>query len=277
VKTLIAGPWVGEFGWELFAWQGYLRALAPLFDKIVCVSTAGHEILYKDFCDEFISHNISRTGPSDAFFMHNYTFCIHDLGYKKQSNEELIFLFPCRIGWPPLTHFLEKAPISSLGSVVPQYITYGKNQSKDIDLIFHARSRREIRPEDNWSLENWKKISAYFKNLGYNIACIGSQEEAFWVEGTQDFRGKNLEEITDYLASAKAIIGPSSGPMHLASLCKCPQVVWSIDNNKRRYEINWNPHKSPVSFFSKYKWHPPVEYVIKKTEALLDRTNMRLR
>ena len=22
MKKLIAGPWVGEFGWELFAWQG---------------------------------------------------------------------------------------------------------------------------------------------------------------------------------------------------------------------------------------------------------------
>jgi len=24
-SLLIAGPWLGEFGWELFAWQGYVR------------------------------------------------------------------------------------------------------------------------------------------------------------------------------------------------------------------------------------------------------------
>ena len=34
MKTLIAGPWVGEFGWELAAWQGYIRALSKNFDHL---------------------------------------------------------------------------------------------------------------------------------------------------------------------------------------------------------------------------------------------------
>ena len=33
MKRLIAGPWVGEFGWELFAWQGYIRALSRHLKK----------------------------------------------------------------------------------------------------------------------------------------------------------------------------------------------------------------------------------------------------
>jgi len=24
-ENILAGPWVGEFGWELFCYQGYLR------------------------------------------------------------------------------------------------------------------------------------------------------------------------------------------------------------------------------------------------------------
>ena len=55
MKTLIAGPWVGEFGWELFAWQGYLRALSRKFDKTIIISRTASKALYDDFADEFIS------------------------------------------------------------------------------------------------------------------------------------------------------------------------------------------------------------------------------
>ena len=271
MKTLIAGPWVGEFGWELFAWQGYLRTLSAEFDKVVCISVNGHEMLYEDFCHEFISHNIKRSGPSDSFFMHNYDFSGDDVHYEPDINEEVIQLFPLRIGMPPLTHFIERVPVSNLGNISPTYIAYGNGDKNDMDLIFHARNRKDIRPGDNWDLQNWEKISKHFISLGYNVGCIGSVEESHHVKGSKDLRGLNLREVSDYLSSAKAILGPSSGPMHLASLCKCPQVVWSFDNNKRRYQINWNPHKVPVSFCSKYKWHPPVEYVIEKTLTLLEK------
>jgi len=38
MKKLIAGPWVGEFGWELFAWQAYVRALSRNFDHTTIIS-----------------------------------------------------------------------------------------------------------------------------------------------------------------------------------------------------------------------------------------------
>ena len=30
---LIAGPFLGEFGWELMQWQGYLRQLAKFYKR----------------------------------------------------------------------------------------------------------------------------------------------------------------------------------------------------------------------------------------------------
>ena len=69
-KTLIAGPWVGEFGWELFAWQAYVRAISRNYDKTIVISRENSKSLYEDFCDQFISHN-PVGGLADSFFMYD--------------------------------------------------------------------------------------------------------------------------------------------------------------------------------------------------------------
>ena len=93
------------------------------------------------------------------------------------------------------------------------------------------------------------------------IACIGTKGESGWIEGTADLRGLSLEVLFDIMRSADFAFGPSSGPMHLASLCGLPHVVWSIPDNKKRYEVNWNPLSTKVLFDSKFNWHPSPEYV----------------
>src|SRR5215471_10441179 len=52
--TYFAGPWVGEFGWELCCWQGWLRRRAHLGDRIIASSRPGHEALYEDFAIDFV-------------------------------------------------------------------------------------------------------------------------------------------------------------------------------------------------------------------------------
>ena len=285
-KILIAGPWVGEFGWELFAWQGYIRSLASEFDKVVCIGRPGHDILYEDFVDTYIPHYIYEVGACDSFFIHNYKFTMEHIDYEPKKGHINTYLFPFRIGAPPHTHFLEKVHLQNspvriigpnlnemksvdLGFHAPSYVSYGTKKNTGVDLLFHARHRLDVRPEFNWSISNWEKIYKHFNNLGYNIGCIGTTKDSLCVEGTQDLRGLELREVVDYIASAKAIIGPSSGPMHLAALCKCPQIVWSVERDKRRYKINWNPHRTPVCFMGQHKWDPPVDYVIRKAEDFL--------
>ena len=70
-NTLIAGPWIGEFGWELFAWHAYIRRLSRHFSKTIIICRDNSRDLYRDFADEFVSCN-ERTGEVDSFFMHNY-------------------------------------------------------------------------------------------------------------------------------------------------------------------------------------------------------------
>ena len=96
------------------------------------------------------------------------------------------------------------------------------------------------------------------------VACIGSLQESAYAPGTIDLRGESMNTVVDAVSMASCTFGPSSGPMHLSSLCGCPHVVWSKPENKIRYEKNWNPFKTPILFLSEFNWHPSADYVFEK-------------
>tara|TARA_R100000152_G_C6775997_1_gene204812 strand:- start:312 stop:1145 length:834 start_codon:yes stop_codon:yes gene_type:complete len=259
-KTLLAGPWIGEFGWECFAWQGYVRALSRKFDQTIIISRNNSKAFYEDFADVFYGYDPPNE-LADSFFMYNVDIkkCLQET--IKQNNITLdknttLFL-PRRIGLPPQTHYTESVSFGP-HTVTPEYIRFGIKQESEYDYIFHMRAR-DLRKEDNWSQENWKKLKTLLGDK--KIACIGTKEEAGWIDGTEDLRSIPLNELVTLLTNAKCVFGPSSGPMHLSSLCNVPHVVWSIPQNKIRYEKNWNPLNTPILFLDEHSWHPTPEYI----------------
>jgi len=57
LNILLAGPWVGEFGWELFCWQGYIRKLSKNYNKTYIITRKGNEFLYEDFIDGYFNYD----------------------------------------------------------------------------------------------------------------------------------------------------------------------------------------------------------------------------
>ena len=265
MKKLIAGPWVGEFGWELFAWQGYVRSLSTKFDHTTIISRPNSRPLYEDFCDVYYEHT-PVGGIVDSFFMHGVDFA---KDFKKivvdnqiKLDKDTTLFLPRRIGLPPFTHFSQPV-IFGAHTIKPKYIIYGTEKENRYDYVFHIRNRKSVRAEDNWSIERWQELAALLGKEN-KIACIGTKEESGWIEGADDMRGVELQTLFDVLYNCRCAFGPSSGPMHLASLCNTPHVVWSIPNNKIRYEENWNPHNTKTCFFSEHDWHPSAAFVHQK-------------
>jgi len=267
-RVLIAGPWVGEFGWELFAWQGYLRAMAPYYDETVIICRSTSALFYKDFATTFIYHN-PIGGPSDQWFKEGYDlqFNIRQILEENQdlvAGRECSLLLPRRIGIPNNghTHFTETVHLGN-HDIQPHYIQFGEESTSEYDYVFHARSRK-IRAEDNWSEENWNQLFELLSKKEKRICSIGSTTEAMHISGTTDQRGCSTEALTAILRGSTAVFGPSSGPMHLASLCGTPHVVWSRPQNHKRYTQTWNPLETPVLFLSEHSWHPSALYVYEK-------------
>ena len=258
--TLIAGPWVGEFGWELFAWQAYVRALSRHFEETIIICRTNSTALYKDFATRTIVYN-PPTGTADSFFMYGLDFmwAFKQVVEKNDINLSAgatLFL-PRRVGQPPQTHYSERMPFGKY-RIRPEYIKFGNSVKKKYDYVFHIRDRT-LRAADNWGIDNWRKLLNLLESD--NVACIGTKEEALLIDGADDLRDAPLSQVFDVLAGAKCCFGPSSGPIHLASLCGCPHVVWSLPSDKARYEENWNPLKTKVLFDSKYSWQPEAQHI----------------
>ena len=263
-KEIIAGPWVGEFGWELFAWQGYLRAIKEKYNtRMVIICSEKSKYLYQDFADEFIFFDPPPTGLSDSFYRAGYDFSKQNLiKIIGSDRSEFSWLPPRRIGFPPKTSWKEELAIGPF-QVAPKYIMFKSDQKYDYDIVAHARNRK-LRNQDNWPSYKWDSLLEMLSKK-YKVACIGTKEHSLGPPGAVDHRGCNLEETIQVISSSKLVIGPSSGPMHLASLCGVPHLVWgSRQMSQTRYEDTWNPLNTKVEFLDKFDWHPPVEFIYEK-------------
>lgn len=252
-KGIIIGPWVGEFGWELFSWQAYARSVSRRYDTVVVISRPGNEYLYSDFCDHYVpyspppgisdSHTHSAVNSFDMQEFLKATLPIEELQSTSWS-----WMQPSKIGHPPYDHWRAPVTVTGFGDIVPEYKLYrGLTTDIDCQIVFHARNR-QIRKNDNWSIDSWSELQKQIKDIGFNVASIGTTAESSHIPGTIDFREKPLEEVCGLLRSADVIVGPSSGPMHLATLSGCPQVVWTGNpkQNYSRYKYTWNPFCTDV-------------------------------
>jgi hypothetical protein len=252
MSKLFAGPWVGEFGWELFGFQGYVRHMAKKknYDEIIVSSRSGHEILYQDFMTQFVPHDPASTQTD----MHRLKGWKYDRMHDNYISSKDTWISP-----------------DSYRTQKHEFVNYGyPSEELHYDLLIHARSTGKHRTDvRNWPEEKWddliKKLKTHYGNE-LSIGCIGSPHAALHMKDTTDLRGISLEKLTNILASSSLLIGPSSGPMHLGSLCRIPHVVWAQQkgwaiDNKARYETVWNPFDTPIKFIGKHSWQPPVDIV----------------
>jgi len=83
----------------------------------------------------------------------------------------------------------------------------------------------------------------------------------------------------DNMAATRLVVGPSSGPMHLASLCGTPHLVWTDQirysaiqvNNRKRYETLWNPFCTPCWVLDTQGWAPLPSFVLEEILYCLER------
>jgi hypothetical protein len=253
-KILLAGPWFGEFGWELFCWQGYIRKLSRIYDRTIVIGRPNNEFLYKDFCDEYIPFD-PESFITDAWKCKN---CKLPNSIIKSTIHDDYISGNFDIGMRYTKNGVVDTKNLFFNS--QEFIKYETEKEipnnfngEGYDVIFHCRNK--ITGSDrNWSFEQWCELK---KLLGDNIkvACMGN-DEAFLVPNTDDIRNISNEDLLSIMNKTKIVVGQSSGPLHFASLCGVKHLVWSTEYNRVRYERDWNPLKTEVIFYSEGEWNP---------------------
>lgn len=261
--TLYAGPWCGEFGYEIMAWQANVREAAKGHDKVVVGCVPESRALYADFATEFwdveFDHNTSGATRMDRTHVE---VCrrFHDAAVSEGASTTIL---------PPKLYGRHE----SRG----EFIQYGDPSGHvAYDVLIHARDmvkgskggdRRRCATR-----EFWEYLGEVLDHM--NVASIGLPDLSLCVPGTIDLRGISMQALMDTLSASKLVVGATSGPIHLAALCNCPQVVWTdthrlIDGytSKDRVEGIWNPFRVPVQvihvdYGPEKRWEPTIGSVL---------------
>ena len=253
MKVLLAGPWVGEFGWELFCWQAYVRKMSRRFDKTIVLGRPRNGIFYRDFANEYIEFD-PESNNTEGW-----------LCYGGKPSESLVKSIEH-------THYLDGQfnigirytehgvmDLKGLFFNEQEFFKYHNDQgSHEFDIVLHGRNKK-TGSDRNWEKNKWDDLADKLKDK-YRVACIGTSE-AFTIKNTTDLRNIPGDELVYLMNNCKLVVGPSSGPMHFASLCGTPHLVWSTEYNRVRYERDWNPFKTEVLFYGKEGFDPKVDSI----------------
>ena len=243
-KTVFFGPWVGEFGIELFGWQGYMRKKSKGYDKVIVCSRSGHEELYKDFCNEFIPHYYQE--QESMLGIGENQLKIFDIDIDKNKFD---IMKPFTIGYEE--YIKEHGTIDEHNMFFDQeFVKYGKYDiCNKYDLLIHPRLKKNLTIKNVLEKE-WDKVVKHFKKKGLKIACIGSESATYFIKEVDDFRDVSLNKLSNIMASSTMLISVDSGPVHFAALCGCPRLTWAV-NIKEQIETHWNPFNTPYKILGK--------------------------
>jgi hypothetical protein len=105
----------------------------------------------------------------------------------------------------------------------------------------------------NWRAEQWADLAERLHAQGVNTSIYPFSSEA----------------AIEVASQCDLAVGQSTGGLHLASLCGCPQVGWSVGEgrlwtpwqmtNRQRYETFWNRLGTPVRFREVEREPEPAE------------------
>lgn len=267
---MIAAPFLAEFGWEIAMWVPWLRFRATEFinSKMIVVCLKGHEALYEDFADKVIpiaTKNITSVDCQNVWVGGVKMRPVDYYGMLKDKLRRNIFMkntltpLDMPVNWPP-----KKPPRIPERQAVHRAYLAADGRRRDTVLL-HARACPDKQPERNWPIAKWRQLVEELG--GPEPVSIGKPGQSLHVPGTKDARGLSLKEVIELMGHTKVVIGPSSGPLHLANHCNRPVIWWSANvKDVDRYGVAWNPFACE-NRCAKKSWNPDVKDVLKWTTS----------
>lgn len=247
-----AGPFYGEFGWELMMWIPWLRYLAKQ-SPLKIFARPGNEIFYQGL--DVTSYEMTLSPK----VVHSDCQHVYVRGKRVEAGA-----YPGNI----TPHDLP-VKFSKSGCPIPpefsEYVRLGEpgEEYHSCQVALHKRNRQWCSGR-NWHFERWRRL----QDAADNLAEIGFFH--IGKSGTSLMVGHEIGDQLQKLRKSKLCIGASSGPMHMAALCGTPLVVWSGNPGKdrERYDRLWNPFNVKVYWVGD-TWDPEPEQVLEKVKEAL--------
>jgi len=246
--VFFAGPWIGEFGWELSCWQGGIRELVhSLFGThhVIVMGDPGHNVLY-EYADEywdvpefFLNAGLTRQ-------------CAHVRG-KKAPLYLSALGYAVAVELKKYSNVLKVVPPRRFRPEVQEYIQLGgKNNTKRSSFCYFPRNRRW------WKEKNWP----FWDEL---IPLVEEETELNSVGITADW---DLSDSIEMLRASHFAISPESGAIFLSFLCGIPTIAFGHEQQEKRLS-KANVFGVPFVYNSRTDHNHSVEEVFYGIKELL--------
>ena len=264
-RHLLAGPFAGEFGYELMQWQGFVRARKPYYQSIHVLTYPGRDYLYEGCYVHYHDIDLKKAGywygqlsPEQARRMAEAKAAEIGLeDYDIFNTSLLCTRYHKILFWRQDFKLFEEPPLT------PEIR----------DVAFHIRAVKKDGPDNsrNYSPARAAELVRLCREQGFSMLCIGHPDYSICPEGVEDFRSVDLRRTVAAISSARVVCGELSGPLHLANLCGKPTVLfadgqWRIDGC-----LSWNPFRVPIYIVANDTMQPePARVFVALKDALAD-------
>jgi len=246
---LFAGPWIGEFGWELARWQGAVRRRARESGLYTIVmSHPGHHVLY-ECADEFWE-------LPQAFLEATLTRQCDHVRAEDEASVDLLTSLGASLQRELRAYSLtEHVPGGPLPKRAEQdFVRLRAPEARWSDAVSRPYCCLIVRGRSwcankNWPPASWRELAARMDALGYGHAVLGSRGEVAALDSeTRIAADEGLARSVDLLAHAHFAVAGESGGAILALLCGTRTVVFGRADYRERITEDWNPLKTPVRY-----------------------------
>jgi len=255
-RNLFAGPFAGEFGYELMQWQGFIRALRPRYQQVHVLTYPGRDYLYENCHVHYHDIDLKHAGfgygllsPAESRRMAQAKAA--EIGLKDYDifdGSLLCTRYHKMLFWRQEFRLFEEPPLAGT----------------PFDVVFHFRAVQKEGPDQdnkNYPPALADALVQHCRGRGLSVACIGHPVYSYCPPGCADHRNLDLRRTVAVISSARAVAGENSGPMHLANLCGKPTILWAQDQWRIDYSLRWNPFRVPIYIAANNTRQPAPELV----------------
>jgi hypothetical protein len=268
-NNILFGPFVGEVGWEIFRWSGFVRKYKsdhPNKKIIVCSRNDMYD-LYNGYIDEFVPLEIQNEKP-DCYLARNLQNHDEILKSLTEKYPNYYILNPSQFGlnrnvFGVSDMSFELTPREKNIAII-ESIVFGINKS----ILVIAPRHRQDETKRNWGVDRWMKFyELIFKSKEYFTIIAGKSPSfvvppknyGFYIlEEFVDDQSSLIGLTTEAIKRSKLTIGSQSSIPQLSLLLKTPVISWG--NQKRRHSIDENIMRTKCVFFDdpKYTIDPSI-------------------
>jgi hypothetical protein len=261
-RNLLAGPFAGEFGWELMQWQGFVRSRRRYYRDVHVLTYPGRDYLYEGCHVHYHEIDLNKAGygygvlsPKEARQLAEAK--ASEIGLKDYDifDTSLLCTRYHKALWKQDFRLFQESPLAS----------------QPYDVVFHFRAVNKVGPDQskNYPASYASELVERCLNGGLTVACIGHPDYALCPSNCVDHRSIDLRQTVAAISSGRAIAGENSGPMHLANLCGKPTILWAHDQWRIDYSLRWNPFRVPIYVVANDTFQPSPGVIYDKISEVL--------